>query len=62
MRKDFKRYSLHINRHYTSNWSIGIDYYKVFAMPEARHQATVFQIGLLFGNITFTRWQDKLWT
>ena len=62
MKKDFSRYTIHLNRYYLENWSIGIDFYKVYRFPESVLSATVFQVSFLFFNITLTRWQDKLWT
>ena len=53
---------MYINRHYMSNWSVGLDFYKIYSSPVGEHQASVFQIGLLFFNITFTRWQEPQWT
>ena len=62
MRKDFKRYSIYLNRFYLSNWSIGIDYYQIHEYDTFIHQASVFQVSLLFFNVTITRWQDPQWT
>ena len=62
MKKDFSRYTVHINRYYFENWSIGLDFYQVYRFPESVLSATVFQVNFLFFNITLTRWQDKLWT
>lgn len=62
MKKDFARYTVYINRHYLDNWSIGIDFYKVYSFPESLHRATIFQLNFLFFNITFNRWQERLWT
>ena len=60
MYKEFGDTTIHINRHYLDSWSIGVDYYKMVEHPEGFLLAKVCIIGLLFFNITITRWQR--WT
>lgn len=57
MAKDFKRFTFNINRQYTYNWSIGIDYYEEYAYTPNEVIARVCQIGLLFFRITITKWE-----
>ena len=57
MRNDFGRYSVHINRHYFSNFALGFDFYQVFAYPEGYHEASITVLNFLFFNVTITRWQ-----
>jgi hypothetical protein len=57
MRTDFGRYSVHINRHYLSNFALGFDYYQLHSQPEGIHEASILQLNFLLFNITFTRWQ-----
>ena len=56
MNKDIGRYSIHINRHYLTNFALGFDYYQLNSIPEREHEASIFQLNFLFFNITFTRW------
>jgi hypothetical protein len=56
MQRDFGRYSVHINRHYLSNFALGFDYYKLMEHKTNIHEASVLQLNFLFFNITFTRW------
>lgn len=56
MNKDIGRYSIHINRHYLSNFAIGIDYYQLTDYLTRTLEASVLQLNFLFFNITFTRW------
>ena len=56
MRKDWKTYSIYFNLHSLSNWAIGLDYYHEYAYMPQEIIARVFQVNLLFFNITFTRW------
>jgi hypothetical protein len=52
---------VHINAHHLDNWSVGLDYYKVFDYQPLRAVARVLQINLLVCNITLTRWQGNGW-
>jgi hypothetical protein len=61
MRKDWKVWIIYINAHHLHNWSIGLDYYQEFAYIPTEVMARVFQINLLFFNITITRWENKGW-
>jgi hypothetical protein len=61
MRKDWKVWSIYINAHHLHNWSIGLDYYQEFAYIPTEIMARVFQINLLFFNITITRWENRGW-
>ena len=56
MNKDIGRYSIHINRHYLSNFAFGIDYYQLRNSKTRILEASVLQLNFLFFNITFTRW------
>ena len=56
MHKDFGRHTVHINRHYLSNWSLGVDYYQLHDQQSLALEASVLQVSLLFFNITLTRW------
>ena len=56
MQKDFGNTTLHLNRYYLSNWSIGLDYYQLHDYESRALEASVLQVSLLFFNITFTRW------
>ena len=57
MQRDIgKRYSIHINRHYLTNFALGFDYYRLYSVPIREHEASVCQLNLLFFNITITRW------
>ena len=62
MNKDIGRYSIHINRHYLSNFALGIDYYQLRNSKTRILEASVLQLSLLFFNVTITRWQDPQWT
>lgn len=56
MVRDFGRYTVHINRHYLSNFALGFDYYQLYSVAEDKHEASICQLNLLFFNITITRW------
>ena len=56
MNKDIGRYSIHINRHYLSNFALGIDYYQLVDAQTRVLEASILQLNFLFFNITFTRW------
>lgn len=56
MFKDFGMLTVHINRHYLSNFALGFDYYHLYAYPDGEHEASILQLNFLFFNITFTRW------
>lgn len=56
MRKDFKTWSLYLNSHSLTNWSIGIDYYHEKYFTPQEFIAMVFQVNFLFFNITVTKW------
>lgn len=53
---EFGETTIHINRHHLNSWSLGIDYYYMYEFPENILSAKVCIIGLLFFNITITRW------
>ena len=63
MRKDWTHWTVYLNRHHTNNWAIGLDYYHVHDQLSAIDpiMARVFQINLLFFNITITRWGAAQW-
>jgi hypothetical protein len=64
MRKDWKAWTVHINRYHWNNWSIGIDfYYETEYIPSKSTNlvAKICQISLLFFNITITKWEDYGW-
>jgi len=56
MNKDIGRYSIHINRHYLSNFALGFDYYQLYDTETRNQEASILQLNFLFFNITFTRW------
>ena len=56
MNKDIGRYSIHINRHYLSNFALGLDYYQLIDSKTRVLEASILQLNFLFFNITFTRW------
>ena len=56
MNKDIGRYSIHINRHYLSNFALGFDYYQLNDAETRILEASVIQLNFLFFNITITRW------
>lgn len=57
MMKDFGWLTIHVNRHYLSNFAFGFDYYQLCEEKTNRHQASILQLNFLFFNVTFTRWQ-----
>lgn len=59
MRRDWKVWSVYLNAHHLNNWAIGVDYYEETAYVPTEIIARVFQVNLLFFNITITRWSDK---
>lgn len=64
MRKDWQSWTVYINRHHLNNWSIGIDYYEESEFLPSKSinlMAKVFQINLLFFNITITKWGNYGW-
>lgn len=56
MKQDFGRYTVHINRHYLSNFALGFDYYQLVDYPTGIHEASILQLNFIFFNITITRW------
>ena len=58
MRKDWKTWTVNLNRHHFNNWSIGIDYYHEYAYVPVEIIARVCQFNLVFFNITITRWSN----
>jgi hypothetical protein len=58
MRKDWRVWSVYLNRQHLYNWSVGIDYYHEYASP-LEIMARICQINLLFFNITITRWSNR---
>ena len=56
MNKDIGRYTFHINRHYLTNFAIGLDYYRIYDKESNTHEASICQFNLLLFNITITRW------
>ena len=58
MQKDFSRSTVYVNRYQLSNFALGLDFYQVFREDTGVKIATVFQLNLLFFNVTLTRW-DK---
>ncbi len=61
MRKDWKSWTVYLNLHNTRNWAIGLDYYHEYSYVPTELLARVFQINLLFFNITITRWENRGW-
>ena len=58
MNKDIGRYSIHVNRHYLTNFALGIDYYQLIDSKTRVLEASILQLNFLFFNITFTRWHQ----
>jgi len=56
MKRDYGRYTVHINRHYLTNFALGFDYYRIYSVVERLHEASILQLNFAFFNITFTRW------
>lgn len=56
MQRDFGRNTVHINRYYLSNFALGIDFYQLHESKSKVLEASVFQLNLLFFNVTITRW------
>jgi hypothetical protein len=56
VRKDWSHWTLYFNLHTLSNWAIGLDYYHEYTYLPQELVARIFQINLLFFNITITRW------
>ena len=61
MQKDWKTWTVYINRHSFSNWAFGIDYYHEYEYIPIQLVARICQINLLFFNITITRWSNDGW-
>lgn len=60
MFKDFRYFTVHINRYYLSNFALGFDFYQLYNHATNDYEASVLQLNFIFFNITFTRWQR--WT
>lgn len=56
MKVDYGRFSVHINRHYLSNFALGFDYYQLVEERTNLHEASILQLNFLFFNVTLTRW------
>lgn len=62
MKKDFGRYTIHVNRYYLDNFALGFDYYRLYEFDyntvdgDTRFQASICQLSFIFFNITLTRW------
>jgi hypothetical protein len=53
------KYNIHINKSCLHSWGLGIDYWREFSFePVLQPIASVFQISLVFFNITFTKWHE----
>ena len=60
MYKDFGMFTVHINRSYLSNFALGFDFYQLWEHKMHIKEASVFQLNLLFFNVTFTKWHRWL--
>ena len=60
MHKDFGKVTLHVNRYTLTNFGLGFDYYheEYWQMPQ--EVAKVFQLSLIFFNVTITFWKEGL--
>lgn len=56
MYKDFGSLTIHGNRYYLNNFALGFDFYQLREYKSEILQASVFQLSLLFFNVTFTKW------
>jgi hypothetical protein len=61
MRKDVADWTVYLNVNRLYNWGIGINYYREYNTIPLELLARVFQIDLLFFNITITRWEKRQW-
>ena len=58
MYKDLGSLTIHANRYYLNNFALGIDFYQLREQVSDVLQASVFQLSLLFFNVTFTKWHN----
>ena len=56
MYKDFGSLTIHANRYYLNNFALGFDFYQLRDYKTEALEASVFQLSLLFCNVTITRW------
>ena len=56
MYKDLGSLTIHANRYYLNNFAFGFDFYQLREHKSEILQASVFQLSLLFFNVTFTKW------
>lgn len=61
MRKDWSSWTVYFNVNRLYNWGIGVNYYREYNNLPLELLARVFQIDLLFFNITITRWENRGW-
>jgi len=59
MYKDFKSFTVHVNKHTLENFALGFDYYIIHMYPTNIRRAKVFQLNFLFFNVTLTRWYTR---
>ncbi len=60
MIKDIGSFTIHFNRYYLNNFSLGFDFYYLIDELEPRKIASIFQLSLLFFNVTITKWAKQL--
>jgi hypothetical protein len=61
MLKDIGKFTIHFNSYHLSNFSLGFDfYYLIDGTDEPRKIASIFQLSLLFFNVTLTKWTRQL--
>ena len=59
MRKDWSHWTLYINANHLHNWGIGFNHYREYDFAPFTMLAKVYQLDLLFFNITLTHWARK---
>ena len=60
MLKDIGKFTIHFNSYHLSNFSLGFDFYYLVDADEPRKIASIFQLSLLFFNVTLTKWTRQL--
>jgi hypothetical protein len=61
MRHDWSSWTIYLNANRSYNWGIGVNYYHEYNYVPTELLARIFQIDLLFFNITITRWESRGW-
>jgi hypothetical protein len=61
VRHDWTSWTIYFNISHLTNWGIGVNYYHEYNYVPTELLARIFQIDLLFFNITITRWESRGW-